>query len=130
MSIPELEAARDGQRPFSDLPWLCRDAAGEIAVFESAGFGQIPSEVFASLDAYLAALPKISEALADRSHFIFDYQDAGWLDRSKAYVLVSSPLPLAARVDLRSCPQAVCEAVRFSEIQQFRIDDYFQRTNV
>ncbi|MBK8474988.1 MAG: hypothetical protein IPL39_01415 [Opitutaceae bacterium] len=130
MTTPEIKAARDGQRPFSDLPWLCRDADGEIAVFESAGFGQIPSEVFSSLDAYLAALPIICEALADRSHYIFDYQDAGWLDRSKAYVLVSPPLPLVARVDLRGCPQAVCEAVRFRDIQQFRVDDYFKSTNV
>lgn len=129
--ISEIEAARDGLRPFPDLPWICVDAVGDVAIFVSAGFGPIPSEIFASIEAVARALPVIESAIPCGSYYVYDYVDAGWYERRKAYQRIRVPFATVRNNEaMIRLPHARAPHVRFAECESVIVEDQFERINV
>lgn len=129
--ISEIRAARGGRRPFPDLPWLCVDAAGEVGIFISAGFGPIPLDIFTSIDKYAKALPAIKTMIESGSFYIYDYIDVGWYEERKPYERIRMPFAsVRDNVSPLDFPHVRMSEVRFADAAQVIIEDFFGRLNL
>lgn len=118
-------------RPFADLPWIGIDRDGLFAVFESAGFGQIPMPVFDSLERYLLTLDSVFAARASQDTYVFDYGGIGWLDRTRPYLRIHRPDgDTGCSIDFSAVPHVIFRQLSFRDSIEIIIDDHFEHTNL
>jgi hypothetical protein len=131
VDLSEIEAARDGRRPFPDLSWLCVDAAGDVGIFISAGFGPVPLEIFASVDDYARAWPIIEGMIESGSFYVYDYVGVGWYEPRKAYDRIRVPFATVRdNASMQVFPHVRICGVRFADAESVVIEDFFDRLNV
>jgi len=126
----EFIDAREGRRPFMDLPWVAVDSADQIGIFLSGGFGQIPRHVFRSYENYESSMDVVEAAIAGGWHYVYDYPSLGVLDRTVPYRRVAIPSgdPKGA-LSLVVCPHVICDGILFEHTDALLVDEHFPETN-
>ncbi|MDF1800938.1 MAG: hypothetical protein P1V81_17345, partial [Planctomycetota bacterium] len=144
-----IEEARAGLEGV-EFDWLLRDVEGQVALCETAGFGEVPDALLRygkdRLDAYSDAIASILEAIPEggpcqqegrgvgtdletlgygrRGLYVFDWSH--WSGPYRRIVVPGRPMPSHMLEELlgdalRAVPAV---AISFSDVRSFQLDDH------
>jgi len=115
-----------------EFDWFAQDTTGTLALFSTAGWGEIPVEVIRHAEAHRAATATIAQPSSSTSAVWQDYAQVGlyvfdWQHWNGPYKQVAAPLatmPASLREAILQLPELPQLPLWFSEASAVKVERY------
>jgi len=115
-----------------EFDWFAQDATGSLALFSTAGWGEIPVEVIRHAEAHRAVAATIAQPSRGTSAVWQDYAQVGlyvfdwqhWVGPYAKEVSPAQPIAASLREEVLGIPELPQLPLVFSEVASVRIERF------